>query len=96
MIPALLSKAELVTTMPEGEFIFVDRYLDAFMGTIASFGVWFLLTAKSAFAMLSLRVYWLILANKVVKTLSRPVLFVHAQNSYRQTFIATRLERFVY
>ena len=56
MIPALLSKAELVTAMPKsgGNYFFVERSLGPLFGTIAGLMDWFSVALKTAFAMVGI------------------------------------------
>ena len=65
VLPAALAKAELATAMPEagGTYLYVDRALGPFMGTIAGLGVWFSLTFKSAFALVGLGAYLVLFAD---------------------------------
>ncbi len=58
-MPAVLSKAELATAMPVagGTYVFVDRSLGPWMGTITGLGTWFSLSAKIAFALVGLGAY---------------------------------------
>jgi len=63
VFPAALSKAELGTAMPEsgGDYIYIERALGPLAGTVAGIGAWFLLTFKSAFALVGLGAYLLLL-----------------------------------
>ncbi len=56
MIPAMLSKAELVTAMPRsgGNYFFVERSLGPLFGTIAGFLDWMAVALKTAFAMVGI------------------------------------------
>ena len=58
-MPALLSKAELATAMPVagGTYVYIDRALGPWMGTITGLGTWFSLSSKIAFAMVGLGAY---------------------------------------
>ena len=62
-LPAALSKAELGTAMPEsgGDYLYIERALGPLAGTIAGIGAWFSLTFKSAFALVGLGAYLLVL-----------------------------------
>lgn len=64
VLPAALSKAELATAMPEsgGTYLYIDRALGPMAGTIAGIGSWFSLTFKSAFALVGLGAYLLLIA----------------------------------
>ncbi len=59
VLPAVLSKAELATAMPVagGSFVYVDRSMGPWLGTIAGIGTWFALSAKTAFALVGLGAY---------------------------------------
>lgn len=59
VLPAALSKAELATAMPEsgGTYLYIDRALGPLMGTISGLGAWFSLVFKSAFALVGLGAY---------------------------------------
>jgi len=63
VIPAILSKAELATAMPKagGTYFFIDRSLGPMMGTIGGFAAWFSLSFKSAFALVGIGVFALLL-----------------------------------
>ncbi len=63
VLPAALSKAELGTAMPEsgGDYLYIERALGPLAGTIAGIGAWFSLTFKSAFALVGLGAYLLLL-----------------------------------
>jgi APA family basic amino acid/polyamine antiporter len=63
VLPGALSKAELGTAMPEsgGDYLYIERALGPLMGTIAGIGAWFSLTFKSAFALVGLGAYLLLL-----------------------------------
>jgi len=59
IIPAVLSKAELVTAMPKagGTYFFIDRSMGPMMGTIGGFAAWFSLAFKSAFALVGIGLF---------------------------------------
>jgi len=59
IIPALLSKAELGTAMPKagGTYFFIDRSIGPLMGTIGGFAAWFSLAFKSAFALVGIGIF---------------------------------------
>ncbi|MFB6310569.1 MAG: APC family permease, partial [Salinirussus sp.] len=61
-LPAALSKSEMATAMPEagGTYLYIDRAMGPFAGTIAGLGSWFSLTFKSAFAIVGLGAYLLL------------------------------------
>lgn len=56
VIPALLSKAELSTAMPKagGTYFFIERSLGGAFGTIGGMASWLSLTLKSAFALVGM------------------------------------------
>jgi len=59
VMPALLSKAELATAMPVagGTYVYVERSMGPWLGTITGLGNWFTLSAKTAFALVGLGGY---------------------------------------
>ncbi|MEF8796180.1 MAG: amino acid permease [Salinivenus sp.] len=59
VLPAALSKAEMATAMPEsgGTYLYIDRAMGPLMGTISGLGAWFSLVFKSAFALVGLGAY---------------------------------------
>jgi len=63
VIPAVLSKAELATAMPKagGTYFFIDRSMGPLMGTIGGFAAWFSLAFKSAFALVGIGVFAVLL-----------------------------------
>jgi basic amino acid/polyamine antiporter, APA family len=63
VIPAMLSKAELATAMPKagGTYFFIDRSMGPMMGTIGGFASWFSLAFKSAFALVGIGVFAILL-----------------------------------
>lgn len=65
VFPNALSKAEMATAMPEdgGTYIYIDRAMGPLFGTIAGIGVWFSLVFKSAFALVGLGAYLLLLVS---------------------------------
>ncbi|WP_435095048.1 APC family permease [Halorubrum sp. N11] len=65
VLPNALSKAEMATAMPEdgGTYIYIDRAMGPLFGTIAGIGVWFSLVFKSAFALVGLGAYLLLLVS---------------------------------
>lgn len=75
VLPAALSKSEMSTAMPEsgGTYVYIDRALGPAFGTIAGLGSWFSLTFKSAFALVGLGSYVLLIlpiSNSVIKPLA--------------------------
>jgi amino acid transporter len=63
VIPAMLSKAELATAMPKagGTYFFIDRSMGPMMGTIGGFAAWFSLAFKSAFALVGIGIFAILL-----------------------------------
>ena len=63
IIPAIFSKAELTTAMPKagGTYFFIDRSMGPLMGTIGGFAAWFSLAFKSAFALVGIGIFSIIL-----------------------------------
>ncbi len=67
VVPALLSKAELATAMPKagGTYFFIDRTLGPAAGTFAGLTNWFALSFKSAFALLGMGIFAVLLYPQV-------------------------------
>lgn len=65
VLPNALSKAEMATAMPQdgGTYLYIDRAAGPLFGTIAGLGVWFSLVFKSAFALVGLGAYLLLLVS---------------------------------
>lgn len=63
VIPSMLSKAELATAMPKagGTYFYIDRSMGPAMGTVGGFAAWFSLAFKSAFALLGIGAFTLLL-----------------------------------
>ena len=63
IIPAVLSKAELATAMPKagGTYFFIDRSMGPMMGTVGGFAAWFSLAFKSAFALVGIGLFAVLL-----------------------------------
>ena len=63
MIPTVLSKAELSTAMPKtgGIFFYTDRSMGPMMGTLGGFAAWFSLAFKTAFALLGIGIFVILL-----------------------------------
>jgi APA family basic amino acid/polyamine antiporter len=59
VLPAVLTKAELATAMPVsgGTYVYIDRSMGPWMGTITGLGTWFSVAAKTAFALAGLGAY---------------------------------------
>jgi len=56
IIPSMLAKAELSTAMPRsgGSYLFIDRSMGPVWGTFGGFANWFSLSLKSAFALVGI------------------------------------------
>ena len=65
ILPAVLSKSELATAMPAsgGAYVYIERALGPLFGTISGIGLWISLILKSAFALVGLGAYLLVLIN---------------------------------
>ncbi|GAA0302012.1 amino acid permease [Halarchaeum salinum] len=65
VLPAALSKSEMATAMPDagGTYLYIDRAMGPLFGTIAGIGAWFSLIFKSAFALVGLGAYVLLLVS---------------------------------
>lgn len=65
VLPNALSKAEMATAIPEdgGTYLYIDRAMGPLFGTIAGVGVWLSLVFKSAFALVGLGAYLLLLVS---------------------------------
>ncbi len=63
VIPSVLSKAELATAMPKagGTYFYIERSLGPGFGTFGGMASWFSLSFKSAFALVGLGVFALLL-----------------------------------
>ena len=64
IIPSMLAKAELATAMPKagGTYFFIERSLGPVMGTYAGLANWFSLSFKSAFALVGIGAFAVLLA----------------------------------
>ena len=78
VIPAVLSTSEMATSMPQagGTYLYVDRAIGPLMGTIAGFGVWFVLIFKGGFALVGLGAYFELIADIPRKPLALAVAVV--------------------
>ena len=56
IIPSMLAKAELATAMPKagGVYFYIDRSLGPWWGIFGGFASWFSLSFKSAFALIGM------------------------------------------
>jgi len=63
IIPTILAKSELVTAMPitGGIYIFADRSMGPLMGTIGGLTAWISLAFKSAFSLLAMGIFVILL-----------------------------------
>lgn len=59
ILPAMLAKAELATAMPKagGVYFFIERSMGALIGTIGGLASWFSLSFKSAFALVGIGIF---------------------------------------
>lgn len=78
VLPAVMSKAELATAMPVagGSFVYVDRSMGPWLGTITGIGTWFALSAKTAFALVGLGAYLVLFSSLPPLPVSLAVLLV--------------------
>jgi len=62
-IPSLLSKAELGTAMPKagGSYFFIERSMGPAAGTLGGFVTWFSLALKSAFALIGIGAFTILI-----------------------------------
>jgi amino acid transporter/mannitol/fructose-specific phosphotransferase system IIA component len=63
VLPTIFSKAELVTAMPKcgGDYFYITRSMGAVAGTIAGLASWFSLSLKSAFALVGMGIFTLLI-----------------------------------
>ncbi|MFC1576059.1 amino acid permease [Candidatus Omnitrophota bacterium] len=71
-LPALLSKAELVTAMPKagGDYFFITRSMGPSVGTIGGAATWFSLSLKSAFALVGMGAYVALIMDVPIKLIA--------------------------
>ncbi|MCT4588899.1 MAG: APC family permease [Carboxylicivirga sp.] len=69
IIPTVLSKSELVTAMPVtgGIYVFADRSMGPLMGTIGGLTAWISLAFKSAFSLLAMGIFVILLKPDVTE-----------------------------
>lgn len=69
VLPAAMCKAELATAMPTsgGTYVYLDRILGPFVGTIAGLALWLSMLLKSAFALLGFGTYLAVLGEFPLK-----------------------------
>ena len=62
-LPTVLSQAELTTAMPKagGDYFFITRSMGFLIGTIGGLSTWFSLSLKSAFALIGMSAYLLLI-----------------------------------
>ena len=72
VLPAVFSSSEMATAMPNagGTYLYVDRAMGPLMGTIAGFGVWFVLIFKAGFALVGLGAYFELLRDVPARPLA--------------------------
>jgi len=72
VLPALLSKAELVTAMPKagGDYFYITRSMGLAAGTVAGLASWLSLSLKTAFALMGMGIFTLLIS----PTLSTPAI----------------------
>ncbi len=65
IFPAALSKSELATAMPSsgGTYVYIERAFGPIFGTISGIGLWLAMLLKSAFALVGLGAYMLVVIN---------------------------------
>jgi amino acid transporter/mannitol/fructose-specific phosphotransferase system IIA component (Ntr-type) len=70
VLPALFSKAELVTAMPKagGDYFYITRSMGLAAGTVAGLASWLSLSLKTAFALMGMGIFTLLIS----PTLSTP------------------------
>jgi len=70
VLPAMLAKAELATAMPKsgGVYFFVDRSMGTAPGTLAGIASWFSLSFKSAFALVGIGAFAILLNPGISET----------------------------
>jgi len=67
LVPTMLAQAELSTAMPKtgGSYFFIERSMGAALGTFGGFATWFSLSLKSAFALLGIGIFALLLSPNI-------------------------------
>ena len=63
ILPAVLSKSELATSMPKsgGTYVYIERAFGPLFGTVSGLGLWLSLLLKSAFSLVGLSAYLYVL-----------------------------------
>ena len=69
VIPSMLAKAELATAMPKagGTYFFLERSMGAAVGTLGGIAAWFSLSFKSAFALLGIGIFAVLLSKNLTE-----------------------------
>ena len=82
VVPAMLAKAELATAMPRsgGVYFFVDRSMGVAPGTLAGMASWFSLSFKSAFALIGIGAF-AVLVNPAITELQIKLIAVIGKNT---------------
>jgi len=73
VLPAVLSKAELATAMPVagGSFVYIDRSMGPWLGTVEGLGTWTSLSSKTAYCLVGIGAYLTLFADpSLVKPVS--------------------------
>jgi len=67
LVPTMLAKAELSTAMPKagGDYFFIERSMGAAPGTFGGLATWLSLSLKSAFALLGIGIFALLLSPSI-------------------------------
>ncbi|MBL1216492.1 MAG: amino acid permease [Planctomycetes bacterium] len=75
MIPAMLSAIELATAMPRagGAYYFLDRSLGPLVGTIGGIGTWAALVLKTAFALVGMGAYLVLVLPDSAMHMTKPI-----------------------
>jgi len=70
VIPSMLAKAELATAMPKagGDYFFIERSMGAAAGTLGGIAAWLSLSLKSAFALLGIGIFALLINPNITET----------------------------
>lgn len=70
VLPAIFSKAELTTAMPKagGSYFFIERSLGSVVGTIGGFASWISLSLKSAFALVGIGAFTILIFPEITQT----------------------------
>ena len=76
VLPAAMSKSELATAMPAsgGTYVYIERTFGPFAGTVAGLGLWLSLLLKSAFALIGIGAYLVVVATFPLKIVALTLL----------------------